>query len=107
MSDFELDLFAGPSVFNLETELLDIGKVESEYPFDEISLVSVSRVTDNKSALGFNAGATFAYYLTESFGVSFMARFSKGSIEAMRKEGEPIAIQAGGFRLGGGLRIRF
>ena len=106
-SNVEVDLFAGPSFFDVETELLDIGSVESEYPFDEISLVSVSRVTANKSALGFHAGAAFAYYMTESFGFSFVARFSKAGIEVMREGGEPIAINAGGFRLGGGIRIRF
>ena len=80
---------------------------DSQYPFDELSLTAVSRVTLDKSALGFNAGAGVTYYVTEAVGVSFLTRFSQADIEALREGGEPVAFDAGGFRVGGGIRIKF
>ena len=103
----EIDLFVGPSIFFAKTELLDQGTTDSQYPFDELSLTAVSRVTLDKSALGFNAGAGVTYYVTEAVGVSFLTRFSQADIEALREGGEPVAFDAGGFRVGGGIRIKF
>ena len=76
-------------------------RTDSQYPFDELSLTAVSRVTLDKSALGFNAGAGVTYYVTEAVGVSFLTRFSQADIEAMREGGEPVVFNAGGFRVGG------
>ena len=103
----EIDLFVGPSIFFAKTELLDQGTTDSQYPFDELSLTAVSRVTLDKSALGFNAGAGVTYYVTEAVGVSFLTRFSQADIEALREGGEPVAFDAGGFWVGGGIRIKF
>ena len=64
-------------------------------------------MTLDKSALGFNAGAGVTYYVTEAVGVSFLTRFSQADIEALREGGEPVAFDAGGFRVGGGIRIKF
>ena len=103
----EIDLFVGPSIFFAKTELIDQGTTDSQYPFDELSLTAVSRVTLDESALGFNAGAGVTYYMTEAVGVSFVTRFSQAGLEAMREGGEPVAFDAGGFRVGGGIRIKF
>ena len=103
----EVELFAGPSLFTTEVEIIAIATVESQYPFDEISLSGGDRVTLKDSGVGFNVGAGMAYYFTEIFGASFSARFSQTDLKVMREGGEPIAIKAGGFRVGGGLRIRF
>ena len=103
----EVELFAGPSFFKAEVELLDQVTAVSEYPFDEISLTSVNRITLKDNAVGFNVGAGVAYYFTETLGVSFLARFSQADLEVVRDGGEPIGFKVGGFRAGGGLRIRF
>ena len=104
----EVELFAGPSLFETKVELIDSATIKSEYPFDDISVSGGGGpVALQDSAVGFNVGAGIAYYFTESFGASFTARFSQADLEVMREGGKPIAIKAGGFRLGGGLRIRF
>ena len=104
----EVELFAGPSFFETKAELIDRTTIKSEYPFDDISVSGGGGpVSLQDSAVGFNVGAGMAYYFTEILGASFSARFSQADLEVMREGGEPIAIKAGGFRLGGGLRIRF
>ena len=103
----EVDLFAGPSFFTTRAEVIDQATTDSQYPFDEISLTGISRVTLNDTAIGFNVGAGLAYYFTETLGISFLTRFSQADLEVMRDGGDPIAIKAGGFRVGGGIRIRF
>ena len=100
-------MFAGPSVFTTEIELIDKVVPKSEYPFDEISLTGVSSVTLNNTAIGFNAGAGLAYYFTETWGASFLVRFSQADIEVQREGVEPLGFKAGGLRFGGGIRIRF
>ena len=89
----EVELFAGPSVFTTEIELID-----------EISLTGVSSVTLNNTAIGFNAGAGLAYYFTETWGASFLVRFSQADIEVQREGGEPLGFKAGGLRFGGGIQ---
>ena len=103
----EVELFAGPSFFTTEVELIGGATAELQYPFDEISLTGGGPVTVKDSAIGFNVGAGMAYYFTESFGASFSARFSQADLEVMRSGGESITIKAGGLRLGGGIRVRF
>ena len=103
----EVELFAGPSFFTTEVELIDRATADSQYPFDEISPIGGGPVPLKDSAIGFNVGAGLAYYFTETLGVSFVTRFSQADLEVMREGGEPIAIKAGGFRVGGGIRIRF
>ena len=107
LSRLEMDLFAGPSIISAEIELVDKINTSSEYPFDELSVSDVSRATSEGAVFGFNAGAGVTYFVTESFGLSFMARFSRASIDVTREGSEPFALEAGGFRAGGGVRIKF
>ena len=107
VSKVEFDLFAGPSFFSATTELIDQETVVSEYPFDDLSLTDASRVVLNDIAIGFHTGAGVAYYLTDTLGVSFIARFSRASIEVMREGGDPVSFDAGGLQVGGGIRIKF
>ena len=106
-SRIEVELFAGPSYFTTEVELIDLATSESQYPFDDISLMGGGPVALKDSGIGFNVGAGMAYYFTDIFGASFTARFSQADLEVMREGGASIAIKAGGFRLGGGIRVRF
>ncbi len=103
----EIDLFVGPSIFSTETEVIEEAISASEYPFDDLSLTGASRVTMKDIAIGFNTGAGIAYYVTESIGVSFMARFSQAAIEVMPDGSEAVSFTAGGLRAGGGIRFRF
>ena len=58
----EVELFAGPSYFTTEVELIDLATSESQYPFDDISLMGGGPVALKDSGIGFNVGAGMAYY---------------------------------------------
>jgi hypothetical protein len=45
--------------------------------------------------------------LTEAFGIAFQARYSHATVGIAREGGEPIELDAGGFRVGGGIRLSF
>ena len=107
VSKMEIELFAGPSMFFPEIELIDQATTDSQYPFDELTITSSRNVTLEERAIGFNVGGGVTYYLTESLGLSFVTRYSRASLEAMREGGQPISLELGGLRVGGGFRLRF
>lgn len=102
-----VDVFAGPSFFFTNTEVLESVSTASEYPFDEVTVRSTSNTTLDDNPIGFNAGGAFTWRLTEIFGIAFQARYSRATIGIAREGGEGIDLDAGGFRVGGGIRLLF
>ena len=104
---FTVDIFGGATLFFTETELVDEVTTSSVYPFDDVEIVSTSTVKLKENPIGFNVGGAFTYRFTPVVGVSFQAKFSGATINLQREAGEPIEIDAGGFRIGGGIRLAF
>lgn len=108
--DFEkltVDLFGGPSFFFTNTEVLNTVTLASEYPFDEATVSSTTSTKLDDNPIGFNAGGALTWRLTEVIGVAFQARYSAATIGITREGDEEIDLDAGGFRLGGGIRLSF
>lgn len=104
---FTVDLFGGPSFFFTNTEVLDTVTTTSEYPFDEATVRSTTNRTLDDNPIGFNAGGALTWRLTDVVGISFQARYSHATIGLAREGGEEIDLDAGGFRVGGGIRLSF
>jgi hypothetical protein len=104
---FVVDVFGGATLFFTETELIDEITTNSVYPFDELSITSASTVKLKENPVGFNVGGALTYRFTDVLGVSFQAKFSRATLNLQREAGEPIEIDAGGFRVGAGIRIAF
>ena len=104
---FTVDVFGGVTFFFTETELIDAVTTSSDYPFDDIQITSTGTVKLKENPIGFNVGGAFTYRITPLFGVSFQAKFSRAALDLKREAGEPIGIDAGGFRIGGGIRLAF
>jgi len=103
---FTIDFFGGPTFFFTDTELItDIG-TRSVYPFDDIELGTTSSGKFTENPVGFNAGAALTYRLTPVFGVSFQGRFSRATVN-LEQGGESLDFDAGGFRIGAGIRLAF
>ena len=107
LSSLTVDLFAGPSFFITSTEVISSIGTNSEYPFDEVTLSSVDTVELDDSPVGFNAGGSLTFRITDVIGAAVQGRYSFGSVSIEREGGEAIDIDAGGFRMGGGIRIAF
>jgi hypothetical protein len=106
-SDWTVDLFGGPSFFFTNTEVLNTVNAESSYPFDEAAVRSTSSVQLDDNPIGFNAGGALTWRLTDVLGVVFQVRYSHASIGVAREGANEIELDAGGFRVGGGIRLSF
>lgn len=102
-----VDFFGGPTFFFTNTEVLDRVDITSSYPFDEAQVSGTTKVKLDDDPIGFNAGGAVTYQLTDVVGIAVQGRFSRGSITIQREGGEGIDLDAGGFRIGAGIRLRF
>jgi hypothetical protein len=104
-----LMLFAGPSIFSVKQTIVQpqgIG-VSSAYPYESGAITSANTSEMSKTAVGFGAGADISYYFSKTVGVGAMIRFARASA-SFPVTGQPaVSVDAGGFQLGGGMRIRF
>jgi Bacterial SH3 domain len=104
-----LMLSAGPSIFSVNQTIVQpqgIG-VASVYPYDSGAITSASTSEASRTAVGFAAGADVSYYFSKTVGIGGMIRFSRASA-SFPVTGQPsVSVDAGGFQVGGGLRIRF
>ncbi len=104
---FVVDVFGGGSFFFTNTEILDAVTVSSVYPFDEATVTSTSNTTLDDDPIGFNVGGALTWRLTDVVGFAFQARYSHATIGIAREGSEPTELDAGGFRVGGGIRLSF
>ena len=96
----DVGVSAGPSIFRVK-QALPSGVSVSE-PGPTVSSVSVSDV--NSTSVGINLGVDVTYLLTKRWGVGGLARYTWGSSDL---EGASDNVTAGGFQIGGGVRMRF
>jgi hypothetical protein len=102
-------VFAGPSIFSVsQTVLQSQGLTVSSggYPYDRATATAATS-SGSKTAIGFGAGADISYYFSKTMGVGGMIRFTRATA-SIATTGQPdVAVTAGGFQVGGGIRIRF
>ena len=101
-------LFAGPSIFSVKQTVMQAQglAVSAGYPYDSTT-ATVSTEEVSRTAFGFGVGADVSYYFSKTVGVGGMIRFVRGTAD-MPVNGQPsVGVPAGGFQIGGGLRIRF
>jgi hypothetical protein len=99
---------AGPSIFNVKQELLR-SVTFSEIPpaFTSVTIDSVDVVELRDSGWGFNLGLDMTYALTPRIGVGGLVRYTYGNVEFNLSESQTADVTAGGFQIGGGVRLKF
>ncbi len=101
-------LFAGPSIFSVKQTVMQPQglTVSSGYPYDSTT-ATVSTEDMSATAFGFGVGADISYYFSNTVGVGGLIRFSRATAD-IPVTGQPsVGVSAGGFQIGGGVRIRF
>ena len=105
-------LFAGPSFFRLEQELVnDVQFAEVFLPHD-IAIVSAPVSKYDNTGWGFNVGTDIGYFFNHRVGLGGTVEYSKAKVKM------PVALAAsfatmtfdypvGGVQFGGGMRFRF
>lgn len=112
----DFTLSAGPSIFSVTQDFIVTGDIVDRViaaeapPFDTVNVSGVSVSSLKKTTVGFNIGADATYTVTQRFGagigVGVMMRYTRGDADFTVDNGE-ITVKAGGFQIGGGLRVRF
>jgi hypothetical protein len=81
--------------------------VTDSYPFDTAVFAAATILESTQSTWGFNAGFDVMQRLTSHFGLGVIGRYSRASLEFPIGAEQSVTIDAGGFQLGGGLRLQF
>jgi len=104
---WSLSLSGGPSFFRVGQDLVDAIKISETYPYDTAAFAGVVATRHDVSGLGFNAGADITRLFTSHMGVGVDVAFSRATLHLVSASNTTIDIEAGGLRVGGGLRFRF
>jgi hypothetical protein len=101
-------VFAGPSFFNVQQDIVSDFEVTETYPYDTATFNRGITTTVDESKVGFNVGADVGYFFTRQVGVGGSVQWAGSTIEAPASAGTgTFEIKAGGFQAGAGLRLRF
>lgn len=97
----KIDVFfsGGPAFVQVQQEI-PTGSTVSE-PGPTLTNVTVTKFS--KSGIGFVVGADVRYMITSRIGLGALAKFSAASVDLT----EESKVDAGGFQLGAGVRIKF
>ena len=72
-----------------------------------MTIDSVDMVELKDSAWGFNIGADMTYAVTPTIGVAALMRYTRGTVEFNISDTQTADVKAGGFQIGGGVRLKF
>lgn len=110
----ELAAFGGPSIFNVKQGLATLSQadiVEGDSPFRTVAVSKVTTSSPSETAMGFNLGVDGTYLITTmrniKWGAGGFIRFSGASVDFPTPGGGTLKLDAGGFQIGGGTRVRF
>jgi len=100
-------VFGGPSFFSVKQDLVSDFEITESYPYDTATFSRGVTTTAKESKVGFNVGADVGYFFTRQVGVGGTVQFSSATIDLDAPGGGTLEVKAGGFQVGGGLRLRF
>jgi hypothetical protein len=104
---FDVSFGAGPTFFWVNQDLVSgITVEEIGNPTTGVNLTDISVERASDSTVGYNLQADGTYLLTERFGVGGFLRFTGGSV-SVEVGGNRVDLDAGGFQIGVGGRVRF
>jgi opacity protein-like surface antigen len=103
----DLSLFAGGSLIKVSADLIGTIQKTETYPFDQVAITSVPTVSASDTPFGLNVGAGVDYKINQRFGVGVQGLFSRAKAKLPSPAGGTVDVDAGGFHVTGGLRIRF
>jgi opacity protein-like surface antigen len=101
-------LFGGLSYFiQVKPSLIGQPQYTHAFPYDEITITNVPILDESESKAGFNVGGELEYRFSEKVGGAVAVRYSRASVEFKVDDANSVKLDAGGFFVGLGLRVRF
>ena len=104
---FTVTGFGGPTLFEVEQQLVTDVNFTHAYPYDTATFSSAVTSPQSADTVGFNVGADVAFYFTGNVGVGWLTRYSRAIVEVPSASGETLDIEVGGLHTAVGLRLRF
>ena len=114
---FRFRVFGGPTYFRVEQDA--VTAIRYDQAFLLLQRANAVEITGSDSeriegtAWGFHGGADASVFFNRIIGVGGFAKFSRGSVDldntlaAATRDDEVVGVKAGGFQVGGGLRLKF
>ena len=101
-------VMGGPAALHVQQGLAaDVTLTEGGFPYETVS-ASVATRTSSKNRVGFVGGVDVGYELLDNVGVGVLLRYAGGSAKLDEPlGGGTITVKAGGFQIGGGVRLKF
>lgn len=109
--------FGGPTYFRLKQDAVDTIAYSQIFALtnttNNITITSFEGREIEENGWGFHGGGDVSVFFTRVIGIGGFARFSRGSIDlentiAMStSDAATVEVKAGGFQIGGGLRLKF
>ncbi len=103
----DLAFSAGPSIFTVSSDLITTIRLEPEVPPFEARVSGVTVERGSGTTVGFNIGADWSYLFRPAVGAGTMLRYTRGSGNLDVPGGGTVSVDAGGFQMGAGIRLRW
>ena len=104
---FELTFSGGPSVFQVQQDLVQRVSYSQSYPYDAAQFTGVTSQRIRDHAVGGNAGADVTWRFSRHLGIGTALRYSRAAVDAGIGSSGPTSFDVGGLHAGGGLRLIF
>jgi hypothetical protein len=104
---FELTFSGGPSVFQLQQDLIQRVSYSQSYPYDAAQFTGVTSQRIKGQAVGGHVGADVTWKLSRHLGIGTAVRYSRATFDASIGSSDSTPFDVGGFHAGGGLRLMF
>jgi hypothetical protein len=104
---FELTFSGGPSVFQVQQDLVQRVSYSQSYPYDAAQFTGVAAQRIKDDAVGGNVGADVTWKLSRHVGIGAAIRYSHATFDTSIVSSEPTSFDVGGLHAGGGLRFIF
>lgn len=114
---FRFRVFGGPTYFRVQQDAVTDIRYDQAFlfllPVNAIEITEFDHRRIEGTGWGFHGGADASFFFTRVVGVGGIARFSHGSVDLENTLDTAIGgdsvvnVKAGGFQVGGGLRLKF
>jgi hypothetical protein len=103
----EISIFGGPSYFAAARSFVEDAIYDEAYPFDSTTFSRAATARATAHRVGVHGGGDFAWLLTRHVGVGVLLRYAQADVKFATPAGGSVSLDAGGFQVGAGVRLRF
>lgn len=100
-------IFAGPSFFEVEQELVTSVHAEEAFPFDTAEFGSAATNRAKGSGVGFNGGVDLSRLFTRRVALTALLRYAQAGIDLDAPGSRTVSTDGGGLQAAAGLRLLF